>query len=255
MWGLPEAVSTHAADVDGLISVVHWFMLALLIGWGAVFLFCLVRFRASKNPKANYYGLQGKTTKYVELGVVVFEAVLLLGFAVPLWNAWVTNFPSKKEALSIRVVAEQFSWNFHYAGPDGEFGKTDPSLIDDETNAIGLDRKNDPNAVDDVVTKKTLYIPKNTPIVMFLTSKDVIHSFKVVAFRVTQDAIPGLDIPISFEVTKEGTYELQCAQLCGNSHYGMKGYVNVKSQGDFKEWMDNKLAQLAEDEGEEDDFW
>jgi hypothetical protein len=90
----------------------------------------------------------------------------------------------------IEVTAEQFAWNVHYPGPDGVFGKTDLSLLDVETNPLGLDRK-DPAAKDDITTLNQLYLPANKPVIVKLRSKDVIHSFNLPEFRVKQDAVPG----------------------------------------------------------------
>src|SRR4029077_20588387 len=81
--GLPVAASAHANDVDSLISVVHWLMLVLFVGWGAFFVFVLFRFRKGANPRADYHGSKGKISKMLEIAIVVVEAVLLVFFAIP----------------------------------------------------------------------------------------------------------------------------------------------------------------------------
>jgi len=248
MWGLPEAASAHAAAVDQMIIIIHWFMMALGVGWGIFFIYCLFRFRASKNPKADYHGVQSHSSSYLEGGIVVIEAVLLLGFAFPLWGQWVGNFPAQEDATTIRVVGEQFAWNIHYPGADGVFGKLSLDLIDVETNPLGLDRKGDPNAADDIITLNQMHLPVDKQALIFLSSKDVIHSFKIVAMRITQDAIPGIEIPFSFTPTVSGNYEIACAQLCGIGHYNMKGYVTVEDQADFDAWMVEQAAVLEEEE-------
>ena len=250
MLGLPEAAAAHAPDVDNLIIAVHWFMLVLFVGWGLLFIYCLIRFNRKANPRASYHGLQSKSPKLVEAGVVVFEAIILFGLAIPTWGKWVTDFPSADGAERVRVVAEQFAWNFHYPGPDGKFGETDINNIDVETNPLGLIRDSDGGA-DDVVTINQLYLPVNKPAVLEISSKDVIHSFKVVAMRITQDAIPGLEIPIAFEPTKTGTYEINCAQLCGKGHAAMRGFLNIQTKEEFDKW----LAAEVEDAADADDFW
>ena len=67
--GLPVAAAQHAPDVDSLISVVHWLMLVLFVGWGAFFVFVLFRFRKGANPKADYHGAKGKISKALEIGM------------------------------------------------------------------------------------------------------------------------------------------------------------------------------------------
>ena len=252
MIGLPEAASLHAAEVDSLITWVHILMAILLVGWGAFYIYCLIRFRQSANPKADYAGVTSHTSSYLEAGVAVVEVVLLIGFAFPIWNRWVNEPPAEADSEVVRVVAEQFAWNMHYPGADGKFGRTSTEFLDVETNPLGLDRS-DPNAKDDFVTLNQLHLPVNKPVRILLSSKDVIHSFKLIQMRVTQDAIPGMEIPVWFTPTKTGKYEIACAQLCGIGHYRMKGFVTVDSAEDYAAW---KAEQAAEAAGsDEDDFW
>jgi cytochrome c oxidase subunit 2 len=193
----------------------------------------------------------------MEIGVAVVEAVILVGFAIPLWAARVDGKPPESQALVVHVTAEQFAWNVRYAGPDGVFGKTDIKLVDLQDNPLGVDRS-DPAAKDDVVTLNQMYLPVNKPIIVKLRSKDVIHSFGVPEFRVKQDAIPGLTIPIWFIPTvtteemraKKGNnefqYEIACAQLCGLGHARMRGFVTVQTAEAFEKWMAEKVAELAD---------
>jgi cytochrome c oxidase subunit 2 len=255
--GMPALAATHGGQIDNLIGWIHIFMLALFVGWGGFFLYAIFRFRKSRNPVADYKGVTSKNSTYSEIGVAVVEAVLLIGFAIPLWAARVDTVPPENQALSVNLTPEQFAWNVRYAGPDGVFGRTDIKLIDLQSNPLGVDRS-DPAAKDDVTTVNQLYLPVNKPIIVNLRSKDVIHSFNVPEFRVKQDAIPGLTIPIWFipNVTtaemreKTGNpqfqYEIACAQLCGLGHYRMRGFVTVLSTEEFQKWMDDEQAKLKE---------
>jgi cytochrome c oxidase subunit 2 len=228
--GMPGRASAHAADIDFMMSLVHWLMLFLFVGWGAYFIYVLFRFRASNNPTASYEGTDGKYSKYQEVAVILAEATLLIGFALPLWGFIKNDFPAAQDApFTVNVVAEQFAWNVHYPGDDGVFGKRSPELIDVVRNPLGLDMT-DAAAADDVVSVNELHLPVDRPVIVNLSSKDVIHSFGVPQLRVKQDAIPGLVIPIWFRPTVEGEYEIACAQLCGLSHYRMKGFVTVESE-------------------------
>ena len=187
--GLPALASTHGGQIDSMIGWVHVFMLVLFVGWGGFFIYCLIRFRQSRHPVANYTGVKSHASAYSEIGVALVEAVLLFGFAIPLWAARVDRMPSESEALVVQVTAEQFAWNVHYAGADGVFGRRDITLIDTQSNPLGLDRS-DPAAKDDVTTLNQLYLPVNKPVIVRLRSKDVIHSFGVPEFRVKQDSHP-----------------------------------------------------------------
>jgi len=255
--GLPPLATTHGGQIDILIGWIHIFMLVLFVGWGGFIAYVLVRFRRSRNPVADYAGVRSHRSTYLEIGVAVVEAILLIGFAIPLWAARVDKIPPENEALVVQVTAEQFAWNVRYAGPDGVFGKTDVTLVDLQTNPLGVDRS-DPPAKDDVVTLNQLYLPVNKPIIVKLRSKDVIHSFGVPEFRVKQDAIPGLTIPIWFVTnvttaemrTRTGNaefqYEIACAQLCGLGHARMRGFVTVVSADEFQKWLTDKVAEMAD---------
>jgi len=255
--GLPPLASAHGGQIDSLIGWTHLFMFVLFIGWGGFFTYALIRFRRSRHPAANYAGVKSHTSSYLEGAVAVVEAVLLLGFSIPLWAARVDHRPPDNEALLVEVTGEQFAWNVHYAGPDGKFGRTDIKLLDLQSNPLGIDRE-DPAAKDDVTTVNQLYLPVNKPIIVKLRSKDVIHSFGVPEFRVKQDAIPGLTIPIWFvpNVTTaemrsrtgnaEFQYEIACAQLCGLGHARMRGFVTVQTADEFQKWMAAKVAEVNE---------
>ncbi len=232
---LPVQASTHAGEIDQMISLVHWLMLVLFVGWGLFFLFALFRFRAGAHPRASYAGAKGKFAKSTEIAVAIVEIVLLVGYAIPAWATRVKQFPPESQALLVHVVGEQFQWNVHYPGPDGRFGRTDPKLVAAD-NPLGLD-KSDPAAKDDITTINVLALPEGRPVLVRLSTKDVIHSFGLYEMRVKQDAIPGMDIPVWFIPNRVGEYEIACSQLCGLGHYRMRGYVRVKSEADFQKWL------------------
>jgi len=206
LLGLPLDASAHGANIDNMISLVHWLMAVLFVGWGAFFVYTLIRFRRSRQTKADYVGVRSNTSTYVEVGVAVFEAVLLVGFAIPLWATVVDDLPDEEDGVVVRVVAEQFAWNVHYPGADGVFGKSDMSLITPD-NPLGLDRS-DPDCKDDIATINQLTLPVDKPVIVHLTTKDVIHSFSIPMLRVKHDAIPGERIPVWFTPVKT-TREIQ----------------------------------------------
>jgi cytochrome c oxidase subunit 2 len=241
--GLPVEASTHAADIDHMLVLVHWLMLVLFVGWGAFFVFALIRFRRGANPKASYAGAKGKIAKSTEIAVALVEVILLIGYAIPAWALRVKQLPAENTATVVHVVGEQFAWNVHYPGPDGKFGRTSLKLVSAD-NPLGLDRT-DPNAKDDVTTINQLNLPVDRPVLVHLSSKDVIHSFGLYEMRVKQDAIPGMQIPVWFIPNRVGDYEITCSQLCGLGHFRMRGFVTVQSAADFQKWMDDQEKELA----------
>jgi cytochrome c oxidase subunit 2 len=248
LLGLPVVASEHGRQVDDLVIYVHWLMIVLFIGWLGYFAYALLRFRRSRHPKADYFGVKNHASNYIEGAVAIVEGVLLIGIAVPFWARAVDKFPKKEESTQIQIVAQQFAWNVRYPGKDGEFGKQDMRFVAAD-NIFGVDPA-DPHGKDDVQVLNDVHIPlvKNPdgtykPAIIWISSRDVIHSFKVIALRVTQDAIPGLRIPIWFRPNQEGRFQINCAQLCGNGHSSMsQGFITVESQEAFDKWLASKTG-------------
>ncbi len=235
---MPPDYSAHGPQVDNLIVAVHWLMAILFVFWLAYFLFALWRFRASRHPKAAYHGMQSHWSSWSEAGVAVVEVVLLVGFSIPAWSRWATKPAPDTNPFEVRVIAEQFAWNVHYPGPDGKFGRQSINLVT-STNPIGLDMS-DPAAQDDVVALNQLHLEVNRPALIHVSSKDVIHSFKLPVMRVEQDAIPGQDVPIHFVPVRTNngeTWEIACAQLCGLGHYRMRGQLFVDTKEELQKWL------------------
>jgi cytochrome c oxidase subunit 2 len=246
-WWLPKDISSHGASVDGLIVALHVFMFILFVGWGIFFVYCLWKFSAKNNPKAHYVPVSGSISKGVEVAVVIIEAILLLVFSMPVWDTVKNGRPDEKDAVVVHVFAKQFEWYFQYPGADGKFGALNPKLIDD-TNPLGLDRTGD--GADDVVLTNKFVFPAEKPIIMYLRSRDVIHSFKMPVMRFTQDAIPGVEIPMWFQTRKgddvAGVYDISCAQLCGVQHTSMRALAQIVPQAEFEKFRaDPKGWQAA----------
>ena len=244
---MPANYSAHGGELDALNLYVHWLMLILFVGWGLVFAFILMRFRASKHKTASYHGTKSHASKWAEIAVFVVECVLLFGISIPAWSRWTRRPEAAKNPLEVRIVAEQFAWNIHYPGPDNIFGRTGPGHVT-SSNPLGLDPA-DPHAKDDVATLNQFHMQVNRDIVVRLTSKDVIHSFSLPNMRVKQDTIPGMEVPVHFKPLKVSggpvPWEIACAQLCGLGHYRMKGQYHVQSKADFDNWMSQQVPVVA----------
>jgi cytochrome c oxidase subunit II len=246
LLGMPPVASEQGHAVDNLIIYMHWLMIALFIGWLAYFAYVLVRFRRKANPRADYIGVKNHASSYIEAAVALVELALLFGLAIPFWARATDKFPKESESTVIQVVAQQFAWNIRYPGKDGTFGKQDMHWVSQD-NIFGVD-PNDPNGKDDIQTLNEMHVPlmKNPdgnyrPVMVFISSKDVVHSFKVIAMRVTQDAIPGMRIPVWFRPTQEGRFQINCAQLCGNGHSSMaQGFLVVENQAAYDKWLASK---------------
>jgi cytochrome c oxidase subunit 2 len=286
----PKDASLYGYKTDVLNGWVHILMLVLFVCWGIFLIYVLVRFSSANNPKASYKGMKGKFSKYVEGGIIAFEIFLLFALAIPGYSdlKFKGIEDDKNNDVEIRVIAQQFQWNIHYPGEDGIFGQTYADSVNDgDQNFIGLSREG--HGADDIITMNQLHIPKGKKVKIRLSSRDVIHSFALPEMRVKQDAIPGMEIPIYFTaimssdeyleylkkndkvrynnmLDKDQTtydrfpksdkdlffrgYQISCAQLCGNSHYSMKGYMKVHEPDDFEDWLEEveTLFPLEEEE-------
>lgn len=244
LLGMPPLASSNGQDVDDLIIYVHWLMGLLFVGWIIYFCYVVWRFHRSRHPRADYYGVRSHASSYIELAVAAIEAVLLICVAVPLWAKAVDKFPSADQATVIQVVAQQYAWNVRYPGQDREFGAQDMRFVS-TTNIFGID-PTDPKGKDDIQLLNDIHVPINKPVIIYVSSKDVIHSLKIISMRVCQDAIPGLRIPVWFTPTQAGRYQINCAQLCGPGHSAMTGgYLTVDIEADYEKWLRSKGPKVS----------
>ena len=265
-WSLPVAASSYAGSIDFGIWLLHAAMLGIFALWGAFFIYLLVKYRSrpgvaavredhgetparitlpdslSKFPFAQLlYRNKGELKSLIPDAVILmFEIALILFYAIPVWSKIKVNMPEVKDPVRVEIVAEQFGWSIHYAGPDGKLGPRRSELVH-FSNPIGLDRE-DPASADDVVMGNEMRLPVDKTVLIDLVSKDVIHSFFIPEFRIKQDAMPGLKIPMWITPNKTGKFEISCAQLCGFAHSLMRGDVYVQTQEEFDAWYKSRLA-------------
>lgn len=225
-WWFPPSISEHGPRYDQqfliTIIVVGIAFSAAQIGLG----WAVWRYRATNDRTERAVYSHGNNR--LEIVWTIITAVVFISIAVMGQRVWAQlHFqPAPPDSFRVSVVAQQFSWNFHYTGKDGILGHTDPSKIDDSAlNFVGLD-DSDPNAKDDVVVSG-LIVPVNRTVELTLRSKDVTHSFWIPPLRFKQDLVPGMEIKVHFTPQKIGQYELACAELCGAQHYKMRSFMLV----------------------------
>jgi len=149
----------------------------------------------------------------VPSGILLFIAL----YQMDVWrNYRIKAYFPKNTAAVAEVTARQFEWRIRYPAP----GKT-------------LQPRPQP---DDVYTVNDIRVPAGQPVSINLRTDDVQHAIFVPGLRVKQDAVPGLVIPVWFEVTDTGTYDMTCAELCGWGHYKMKAQVVASSAEEFEAW-------------------
>jgi cytochrome c oxidase subunit 2 len=162
---------------------------------------------------------------------LIFTAVVssLIFFGIDgtlLYNAFIDihsdfyNYPTEAQhPLTIEVMAQQWAWNFRYAGPDGKF-----------------------NTEDDIVTLNDMHVPIDKPVLLRMQSKDVIHSFYLPNFRTKQDTFPGAITRLWFQAKQPGVFDIGCAQHCGANHYKMRGQLTVDTADRYADWEKGEVA-------------
>lgn len=138
----------------------------------------------------------------------------------------ISQFPEESTKVA-EVTARQFEWRIRYPKP-GTVLTTDPSP-------------------GDLYYVNELHVPTGKPVVVNLRTQDVQHAFFSPQLRVKQDAVPGLVIPVWFQVEKVGTYDLVCAELCGWGHYKMKAHIIAQSQSSVDKYLQGLEAEQNED--------
>ena len=234
-WWMPRVASVHGIDIDRVFLVTLAISGALFIILQGSLAYLAFRYGNARSERPKY-SVRPKLEKRFALiaGIIIFGIDVTL-FALGDSNWFKAWGPPPADTPVVEVMAEQFAWNFRYAGPDGVFGTTDPTLIS-STNPFGLD-KTDPAAVDDILSINQLHLPEGKPIRLRIRSHDVIHSFFLPYQRIKQDAVPGMQIELWFIPSRAGQYDIACSQLCGLGHYRMRAQLTVEPQDAFETWL------------------
>jgi len=236
-WRPPVA----AEEGEGIDATITY----LLVATGAILLIghvVLWWFLSKSGNDDSPYRRPGKRAEWI-WGIIPVLLMLALSEAGvlfvsgPVWDSLYVTKP--QDPVIVEVVGKQFEWIVRYPGDDTVFGAFDFEFVNGADNPLGVD-EDDEKALDDVVVRGMLYVPRGRAVVLKMRTHDVIHSFFVPHFRVKQDLIPGFPTTIKFTPTKTGVFELVCAELCGLGHYKMRGEVHVLEPDEFEAWLVSK---------------
>lgn len=236
--------------------IVTYMTGALFIIMTGIMIAASIKFRASAGARAHYD--RGDTKKDGMKGLIISTVIFLAVDGTLLYRshedlqgytdregnkrAGVWNFPEatkdnpNADVLRVEVLAQQWAWNFRYAGADKLF-----------------------NTPDDIVTLNDFRVPENKKVLIQMTSKDVIHSFFLANCRMKRDANPGEITRMWFE-TKPGTageYQVTCAEMCGYAHYLMQAKFHVLTDAQWAKWETEatKWSEIAYDAEKRDQQW
>jgi cytochrome c oxidase subunit 2 len=229
-WWLPKNVSTMGYKVDHLFVLILVITGVTFIGTQIALVWAMWKYGSRPGgPKAQYF----HGSQQLEVIWTIIPSAILVFIALYQMETWANmkfrSMQPKVQPLA-EVTARQFQWLVKYPGPDGRLGTSD-----------------DLHLVND------LRFVKDTPVVIHLKSKDVLHSFFIPQFRIKQDAVPGLTIPVWFDANEATTagkpYELVCAELCGWGHYKMRAQVTVyETRAEWNAWMESALREQSRDQ-------
>jgi cytochrome c oxidase subunit 2 len=214
--GLIRIGSTYAADIDFLIILVLvvvgvWFLVAEYI-----FVYFILKYRAKPGRKADYItGKEKHLKRWItipHLMVLAFD-VLIVVVSFQVWHKIKMDLPENPDAV-LRITGQQWAWTFQHPGADGEL-----------------------DTADDIFTVDELHVENEKTYHFKLEAKDVLHSFSVPVWRIKQDAIPGRSITGWFQPTLTGTFDVQCAEICGFGHTVMQGRAHVESPEEHAAWV------------------
>ncbi len=208
-------ISTYSSQVDNLFLLIFFVMgFWFLLGQGVI-LYFLFKFRKKEGVGSLYITGEKKEEKkwikWPHLVLLVCDIVMVV-FSCLVWYNIKQKMPPAES--TVRVISQQWAWTFVHPGTDGQLD-TD----------------------DDIATVDELHIMVNTLYHYKLTSRDVVHSFSVPVFRLKQDAVPGREIRGWFEATQTGTYDIQCAEICGIGHGLMAAKIVIETEDEHQQWI------------------
>lgn len=237
-YGLPRDASVDGHLVDSLLHFTLGATGLIFAVVLAVMLWALARHRGA-SPAHFSHGT--RASRWVVMGSVGAIGLIVDGYLFTttlvdlrrhFWNF--EGVEGDPRTLRIQVNAHQWSWAARYAGPDGRFATPD-----------------------DIVTTDDIRVPLGAPVLVQLTSTDVIHSLYLPNFRVKQDAVPGNVGRLTFQAGVAGQYEIACAQHCGPNHYKMRGVLTVLPPDAWQRWWVTAAAdaQRAYDPEDREAQW
>lgn len=244
---LPQgSASVEGERVDSML----WLTLAVtgivFIGTQIVLFWFAFKYQESDKRKV-YFFAHSNTLEIIWTIIPAIALTVLVVIGLRNWFLFTGEPP--KEAMVVEVTGKQFGWIFRYPGADASFGKKYFKNIDNASNSLGIIWE-DQLSHDDLVMEQTMYLVKGKPVKLIIGSRDVIHDVGLSHFRMKMDAVPGIPTTLWFtpkytttemkEKTKNPNfqYEISCDQMCGNSHYAMKGVIEVLDQEEY----DAKMA-------------
>lgn len=197
-----------SGSVDSIFFFITAICVTLLTGVTGVMLYFVVRYSRKRNPHPEDIA----DNLLLEIFWTVVPTLLVLVIFWVGWKGFQYMRTAPPNAMLVKVTGRMWTWSFEY-----ENGKQGAILT----------------------------VPVHRPIKLAITSADVLHSLFIPAFRIKEDAVPGMETRLWFLPDEIGTYDLFCTEYCGVGHSGMITKVDVLSQKDFDQWYKATAKQAG----------
>ena len=201
-------------QIDYAFYYIAGFSLFFLVAITVTMIYFVWRYDAKRHPVA----VEIPGNVWLELLWTIVPGLIALSMFYVGWQSYISLRTVPSGAIPVKVEAQMFSWEFEYPG--------------------------------EKISKEELVVPVGKPIKIELTSKDVVHSLFIPAFRIKIDATPRMTTYAWFQPEKIGNYDIFCAEFCGNGHADMRAVLRVVSEEDYQAWVKKKPA---EKENEDED--
>ena len=199
-----EPTTSYARDLADLFGMIFWWALVVFVVVEVGTVYVLIRFRARPDGEQPA-PIHGHTA--LEIAWTLAPAMIIVFIAVPtIQTIWRDAGDPPENALEVQVIGHQWWWEYRYP----EYG---------------------------IVTANDLHLPQGRPVVIRLSSADVIHSFWVPRLAGKRDMLLGRNNRLLFTPDSVGDYRGQCAEFCGTSHANMRFRVVVHDTEDFDAWV------------------
>jgi cytochrome c oxidase subunit 2 len=229
-WATP--IASNWETIDTTIAITFWITGVVFVAVVLFMAYCVFRFRAGDGHRAAYE----PENKRLEVWLTVATALGVAAMLAPGLFVWSQFVSPPADATEIEVVGQQWQWSYRLPGEDGKLGAVDTRMVTAE-NPLGL-VASDPAGQDDVIILGgDLHLPIGRPVRVLLRSIDVLHDFYVPEFRAKMDMIPGSVTSFWFTPTRNGSFDVLCAELCGTGHAIMRGRVVVEGPEDYQAWL------------------
>jgi len=203
-------LSSVSDAVNGPILFISIVSLVMLVGITAVMVFFALRYNRRRRP----IGEDIHGHNLLEITWTIVPTILAFGFFWYGWEGYKFMKTPPEDSIPVKVTGRMWSWQHEY---------------------------------ENGVQSAELYVPVGKPVRLNLESQDVIHSYYIPAFKVKQDAVPGIpNLFLWFAANQIGNYHVFCAEYCGNSHSRMLSWVHVVTQEEFDAWLKTEGDKVAE---------